>query len=244
MEWRDEGVLLTVRRHGEDAAILDVMTRDHGRHAGIVRGGASRRMAPLLQPGAQLSLEWRARLDAHLGAYRVELARSRAAGLMASGDALAALAAIAALLCAYLAEREPHPALYAATTGLLDRICSDADWPAGYVGWEVMLLAEIGYPLDLSVCAATGATEDLVWVSPRTGRAISAAAGAPYAPKLLALPAFFTGGAADAAGLAEGLALTGHFLRRWVAPAFGASAPPAARDRLVERLLRRRDRSD
>ncbi|MFV0474292.1 MAG: DNA repair protein RecO, partial [Pikeienuella sp.] len=239
MDWRDEGVLLTARRHGEDAAIIEALTRDHGRHAGVVRGGASRRLAPVLQPGAQLSLEWRARLEAHLGAFRVEPLRSRAAALMAEGDALAAMGSVAALLTAYLPEREPHPALYAATVALLDRLGAAPDWPEAYVAWELMLLAELGYPLDLSACAATGTTADLVWVSPRSGRAVSAAAGAAYADRLLPLPGFLRGGGADAEGLTAGLRLTGHFLRAWIAPAFGAEAPPAARARLVERLSRR-----
>lgn len=190
MDWRDEGVLLTARRHGEDAAIIEVLTAAHGRHAGVVRGGSSRRMAPALQPGTQLSVEWRARLESHLGAYRVEPARSRAAALMTEGDALAAMGSVAALLCAYLPERDPHPALYAATVGLLDRLGVSADWPEAYIGWEVMLLAELGFPLDLSACAATGATDGLKWVSPRTGKAVSAAAGAPYADSYCLFPVF------------------------------------------------------
>lgn len=238
MEWRDEGILLTLRRHGEDAAIIDVLTRDHGRHAGIVRGGTSRRMAPVLQPGAQLSLEWRARLETHLGAYRVEPICSRAAALMSSGDALAAMGAVSAMLIACLPEREPHADLYAATAGLLDRIGHDEDWPAAYIGWEVMLLAEIGFPLDLSSCAVTGTSENLKWVSPRTGRAVCAEAGEAWAAKLLPLPRFFAGGKPDAEGLEEGLKLTGYFLHNWAAPAFGATEPPAARTRLVERLVK------
>lgn len=238
MEWRDEGVLLTTRRHGEDAAIIDVFTKSNGRCAGVARGGASRRMAPVLQPGAQLAVEWRARLETHLGAYRVEPVRSRAAALMASGEALAAMSSIAALLTAYLAEREPHEALYEATISLLDRLGQAQDWPAAYVAWEVMLLSEIGFPLDLSTCAATGASEELIWVSPRTGRAVSAAAGAPYADRLLPLPAFFAGGAPDAEGIAQGLRLTGHFLTQWAAPAFGRHGATNARTRFAERLTR------
>lgn len=201
-------------------------------------------MAPILQPGAQLSVEWRARLETHLGAYRVEPVRSRAAALMASGDALSAMGSIAALLTAFLAEREPHEALYEATISLLDRLGGAADWPAAYIAWEVMLLAEIGFPLDLSSCAATGATEDLTWVSPRTGRAVSAAAGAPYADRLLPLPRFFAGGTPDAEGVAGGLRLTGHFLTHWAAPAFGGPAPLRARARLVDRLTRPGDIAD
>lgn len=238
MDWRDEGVLLTMRRHGESAAIIDVFTAAHGRHAGVVRGGASRRMAPLLQPGAQLTVEWRARLEEHIGSFRVEPVRSRAADLMADGDALAAMGSVAALLTAFLAEREPHADLYAATVSLLDGLGRDAGWPAAYVGWELALLLEIGFPLDLSACAATGATEDLAWVSPRTGRAVSRAAGAPYADRMLPLPKFLLGGPVEAAGVAAGLRLTGHFLKSWAAPAVGAHAPPAARERLEARLAR------
>lgn len=239
MDWRDEGVLLTARPHGESAAIIDVFTAGHGRHAGVVRGGGSRKMAPHLQPGAQISVEWRARLEEHIGAYRVEPIRSRAADLMADGDALAAMGAVAGLLTAYLAEREPHGGLYAATVSLLDALGRDPGWAAGYVGWELALLADLGFPLDLSRCAASGVVEDLIWVSPKTGRAVSRAAGAPYADRLLPLPGFLRGGAETSKEVAEGLALTGHFLTAWVAPAFGGHAPPEARARLEARLRRR-----
>ncbi|MEM7545628.1 MAG: DNA repair protein RecO [Pseudomonadota bacterium] len=238
MDWRDEGILLTVRRHGESAAIIDVFTAEHGRHAGVVRGGASRRMAPLLQPGAQIAVEWRARLQEHLGAYRVEPVRSRAATLMADGDCLAAVGSVAALLTAYLGEREPHPDFYAATVTLMDLIGTDADWLSAYVGWELMLLSELGFPLSLSSCASTGTTDDLVWVSPRTGHAVSAAAGTPYADRLLPLPPFLTGGTIDRQGLVDGLALTSHFLTKWAGPAFGSTDMPNARARFADRLSR------
>ena len=238
MEWRDEGVLLTVRRHGESAAIIDVFTAEHGRHSGVVRGGASRKMAPSLQPGAQLSLEWRARLEDHLGAFRVEPVRSRAAALMSDGDALAAMGSISALLTAYLGDREPHRDFYAATVSLLDSIGVDPDWREAYVGWELILLAELGFPLDLSRCAATGSTEDLAWVSPRSGRAVSAAAGAPYADRLLPLPAFL-GGAGPDASVRGGVELLGYFLKSWVAPSFGADEPPEARKRFADRMASR-----
>lgn len=238
MDWRDEGVLLTMRRHGESAAIIEVFTRSHGRHAGVVPGGASRRMAPLLQPGAQVSVEWRARLEAHIGTYRVEPIRSRAADIMADGDALAAMGAVSSLLTAWLAERDPHPDLYAATVSLLDSLGREDGWRAAYVGWELALLSELGFPLDLSRCAATGAETGLAWVSPRTGRAVSRAAGQPYADRLLPLPAFLGG---EGGGVVEGLRLTGHFLTAWLAPAFGGHAAPEARERFVNRITRRGD---
>ena len=235
MDWRDEGILLTVRRHGESAAIIDVFTAKHGRHAGVVRGGASRKVAPLLQPGSQLSLDWRARLEEHLGSYQFDVKQSRAATLMADGDALAAMGSVAALLTAYLGEREPHPGLFAATASLLDAMGAKPDWREAYVGWELMLMSELGFPLDLSRCAATGAEDDLIWVSPKSGKSVSSAAGAPYADKLLPLPPFLKG--EDGGTAAEGLRLTGHFLKAWVAPAFGAFEPPEARSRLLSRAL-------
>lgn len=237
MDWRDEGVLLSARRHGEDAVIIEALTAEHGLHSGIIRGGASRRAAPGLQPGAQLSLEWRARLDAHLGVFRAEVIRSRTGALMASGDALAAMGAVAALLSAFLPEREPHPALFSATVSLLDSLGAAADWPEAYVAWELMLLAEIGFPLDLATCAVTGAREGLTHVSPKTGRAVSAAAAEPWRARLLPLPGFL--GGSPESGVADGLALSGAFLAAWAAPAVGAAAPPAARARLIERLARR-----
>ena len=241
IEWRDEGVLLTVRRHGESAAIIDAFTPNHGRHAGLVRGGTSRKMAPILQPGAHLSLEWRARLDEHLGAYKVDPIRSRAGVLLGDGDALAAMSAVAALLTAYLAEREVRSNLYAATVALLDILGVDDEWPKAYVAWEMALLSDLGYPLDLSACAATGASDDLIWVSPRTGRAVSRSAGAPYADRLLPLPAFLTGAPSNSDGVADGLRMTGHFLKNWVAPAFGGHSPPQARERLEARIRKRND---
>lgn len=240
MDWRDEGVLLTIRRHGESAAIINALTREHGRHAGVLKGGSSQKLAPLYQPGAQMALEWSARLEAHIGTWRAEVTRSRAGPLMASGDALAAMGSISALLIACIPERAPCPALYDATVRLLELICEGDDWPPAYVGWEAMLLSEAGFPLDLSSCALTGTDEDLIWVSPRSGRAVNREAGAPWAAKLLTLPGFFRGEPADAGSVAEGLKLTGWFLTRWVAPAMMGGRPlPAARERLVRRLTAR-----
>jgi DNA repair protein RecO (recombination protein O) len=231
MEWRDEGVVLTVRRHGESAAILEVFTARHGRHAGVVRGGGGRRMAPVLQPGAQLDLVWRARLDAQIGTFTVEPLRARA-GLMARRGGLAALNAVCALLSRALPDRQPHPGLYDATIALLDGL-EAADRPADYLRWELRLLEDLGFGLDLSACAVTGATADLRYVSPRTGRAVSAAGAGRWVDQLLPLPLCLRGGPADPAGIAEGLRLTGHFLAREI----GQSRPlPEARARLVALL--------
>lgn len=237
MSWRDEGLLLGLRRHGEGAAILEVFTAGHGRHLGVAPGGGSRRMAPLLQPGAQLSVEWRARLEGHMGQWRVEPARSRAAAIMAERRALAAMGAISALLSTFLAEREPHPSLYASTLRLADALGRDPDWPALYALWELELLGELGFGLDLSRCAVTGGLQELVWISPRTGRAVSRQAGEPWADRLLPLPGLFLGTPrGDAAELAAALRATGHFLDAWAAPAFGRERAPEARARLAALL--------
>ncbi len=234
--WRDEGVLLSARRHGENDAIVEALTAEHGRHAGVVKGGGGRRRAQL-QPGAQVALAWRARLEAHLGAFTIEPLRDRAGAIMAQADALAALSSVSALLSAFLPEREPCADLYARTVGLLDALAAGPGWGARYALWELDLLAALGFGLDLSACAATGAVEDLVWVSPRSGRAVSAAAGAPYAARLLALPPFLrTGGAATPDDIAAALRLTGWFLEHRAAPAFGLAASPPARARLAARL--------
>ncbi len=233
MEWRDEGALLSVRRHGESAAIIEVFTARHGRHAGVVRGGAGRRMTPVLQPGAQLDVTWRARLEGHLGHYTVEPMRQRAAALMQERAALLALSSVCGLLAFTLPEREPQPALYAASTALLDELGAPG-WPLAYLRWEILLLEQSGFGLDLGRCAVTGAREDLAYVSPRTGRAVSRAGAGDWAGRLLPLPACLLGqGPADRVELRDGLAVTGHFLTHRLAPALGDRPLPAARARLV-----------
>jgi len=244
MQWRDEGILLSVRRHGESAAIISLLTRDHGRHAGLVRGGAGKRLRGALQPGNQLTATWRARLSEHLGSFTVELARARTAGLLDWPDRLAALMAAAAVIDAALPERESHVGIYDGMLALLDALqdhdVPDEVWAAVYVRLELGLLAELGFGLDLSQCAVTGDHNDLRFVSPRSGRAVSAAAAAPYADRLLPLPSFLIGGAARAVGpgdLRDGLRLTGFFLERQVFRPHG-SREPQARIRLVERISR------
>lgn len=228
MEWRDEGVVLTVRRHGESAALIEVFTARHGRHAGVVPGGGGRRLTPVLQPGAQVDVVWRARLDAHVGTITVEPVRSRAM-LMADRLALAALGSVCALLSRALPERQPHSALYPVTVDLLDGL-DGAGWPLDYLRWELRLLDELGFGLDLSSCAVTGATTDLCFVSPRSGRAVSRAGAGRWADRLLPLAPCLRGGAVDADGIAEGLRLTGYFLNREL----GGTRPlPEARARLA-----------
>lgn len=240
MDWRDEGILLAVRPHGESSAIIEVLTREHGRHAGLVQGGAGSKLAPVLQPGAQLSLEWRARLAEHLGHYRVELVRSRAGAIMQDRTALCGLNAIGAMMVAFLPEREPNPAIYEATLHLVDALASGGpDWPADYARWEVVLLMALGFGLDFSSCAATGVAEDLAYVSPRSGRAVSRAAGGAWADRMLPLPGFLTGTAPPTPGaVREALRTTGYFLEHWACPAFERQSLPEARARLIDRLAR------
>jgi len=237
MDWRDDGILLSMRPHGETSAIIEVMTAAHGRHAGVVRGGASRKMAATLQPGTGLTLEWRARLDDHIGSFTVEPVKSRA-HLLSDRLALAGLMSACALLRAALPEREPHPALWSRTLGLMDALGQEG-WPATYLRWELCLLEEIGFGLDLSVCAVTGATEGLAYVSPKTGRAVTAKGAGDWADRLLPLPPGLEGDAALSPGdVLMGLKLTGFFLDRELRPVLHERPLPEARSRLVDLMAR------
>jgi DNA repair protein RecO (recombination protein O) len=242
MDWRDHGILLNVRRHGETSAIVEVFTEDHGRHSGVVRGGASRRIAPILQPGAQLDVAWRARLEDHIGAFTVEPLRSRAATAMSGRLTLAGLNAVTALLSFALPEREPHPGLYRHSERILDLLGQDEIWPLAYLHWELALLEDLGFGLDLTSCAVTGRIDGLVLVSPRTGRAVTAEGAGDWADRMLALPPCLRGiGPAPDADIALGLTTTGHFLETRLAPALGHRPLPAARARFVETFRRRSD---
>ncbi|RBI68345.1 DNA repair protein RecO [Roseovarius sp. TE539] len=238
MEWRDNGILLSVRRHGEAAAIIEVLTAHHGRHAGVVRGGASRRMAPILQPGAQLDLTWRARLESHIGSLTVEPVRSRAAASMSDRLLLAGLNAVVGLLLFTLPEREAQPTLYRRTEMLLDLLEEREVWPLAYLKWELALLDEMGFGLDLSACAVLGpGANDLSYVSPRTGRAVSSAGAGEWAERLLPLPPCLLGeGPAPDTEIAEGLRTTGYFLRHHLAPQLANKPLPEARDRFAARF--------
>ena len=244
MEWRAEGIVLGVRRHGEHAAIVDLLTADHGRHLGVVRGGASRKMAPLLQPGAQIDATWRARLDGHMGSYTVDLIRGRAATAMEDRLTLAGLSAVCALLSFALPERHAYPALYARSLALLDGLGADR-WPEAYLGWEQALLEETGFGLDLSACAVTGATQGLAYVSPRSGRAVSAAGAGSWADRLLILPGVMLGVPGnDPREVVQGLAVTGHFLSTHLAGSLGNKPLPPARQRLVDLIAARAAQPD
>ncbi len=229
MQWTDEAIVLGARRHGESALILEVMTPAHGRHLGLAHGGRSRAMQPVLQPGNTVQATWRARLDEHLGTFTLEAGTLRAARFLAAPLALYGLAALAALL-RVLPERDPHPRLYESLTVLVDHLDDRDIAPALFVRFELALLAELGFGLDLTRCAATGSREDLVYVSPRSGGAVSAAAGAAYRDRLLALPGFLTGESDPApADVAAGFALTEFFLRRHVFEPRGEDLPEERR---------------
>ena len=240
MEWQDTGTVLRSRRHGETSAIAEVFTLAHGRHAGLVRGGFRRNMGSGLQPGAQVEVIWRARLDAHLGTFTVEPVRSRYSAVVGGRLELAALNAVTALLLFALPEREPHPRLYERTIALLDMVGESEAWPLAYLHWELALLEELGFGLDLSACAVTGTRETLDYVSPRSGRAVSAEGAGDWKDRLLPLPAcLLAPGSETPAEIVLGLGTTGHFLTHWLAPALGDRPLPAARQRFAD-LYRRR----
>ncbi len=224
MHWTDEGIVIGVKRHGEASAILELMTWEHGRHLGLVRGGFGSRMKPILQPGNGVSATWRARLDEHLGNYTVEPLRLRAADFFGSPHAIYGVSHLAALM-RLLPERDPHAGLYAVFETLLDRLADAAVAAPLLVRFELQLLSELGFGLDLEQCAATGTRDELIYVSPKSGRAVSRAAGEPWAEKMLRLPDFLRQDKAEPAGrdVADGFALTGFFLERHVLEPRGLS---------------------
>ena len=241
MDWSDRGIVIGLRKHGETSVILEAMTENHGRHLGVVRSGRSRTMQPTLQPGNSVNLVWRARLEEHMGAFNVEADRLRAGRLMASPMALQGLHWLGALL-RLLPERDPHAGLFAMAEAIADNFDEAALAPELVVRFELALLAELGFGLDLATCAATGAHEELVFVSPKSGRAVSRSAGAPWADRLLVLPDFVAREAGVAGAPAEeleaGLRLTAHFLRRDLFEPRGLTEAMASRESFVREALR------
>jgi DNA repair protein RecO (recombination protein O) len=270
MDWQDEAIVLAARHYGEHDALLTLLTREHGRHLGLLRGGFSRRQRPVIELDNRLQASWRARLAEQLGNYQVESLQSVAALLLDQPLRLAALASACGVVDTALPEREPHPEVYADLDILIARLTEDtavalepgasADyWLVDYVGWELTLLADLGFGLDLTHCAVTGETEDLAYVSPKTGRAVTRTAGRGYHDRLLPLPGFLahTDGTQghtrgpERSDILDGLRLTGHFLERHVfaqngflarssSPAALAKAArgesPPARQRFLQRL--------
>jgi DNA repair protein RecO (recombination protein O) len=249
MDWQDDAIVLTAKRHGETSAIVTLLTRERGAHAGLIKGGFAKRKRATLEPGNRVHATWRARLTEHLGHFQLETVHAHAAELMNSPDRLAGLSAALSMCAAALPEREPHPALFEVLGAFLDAL-EHADigpdvksWGSLYVKWELGLLQELGFRLDLKHCAATGVSDDLVWVSPKSARAVSREAGRPYEAQLLALPTFVQGDGGVAESVEEvlkGLKLSGYFLDRHVfAP--HQRQMPQARARLIERLLNHKE---
>ncbi len=242
MDWTGEGYVLSVKKHGETSAIIEVFTRDHGRHLGLVRGGVSRKLRPVLQPGNKIKLEWRARLSEHLGYFTVEGLNGRAAELMNDRLSLAGLNSICAVSRETLPEREAHSGVYDAFEILIDNLHDKDIWPALYIQWEAGLLAAMGYGLDLSRCAATGATENLTHVSPRSGRAVCQEAAEPYLDKLYPLPGFMqpfsrrNDKRVTPEDVEAGLRLTGYFLETRVQWGVNRTLPEA-RARMIGMLV-------
>ncbi len=249
MEWSDDGIVLGVRRHGESSAIAELLTRAHGRHLGLVRGGAGSRMRPLLQPGNSVRATWRARLDEHLGTFAIEGTRLRAATLLAVSHAAYGVTHLAAL-ARLLPERDPHEDIYDMLDRTLDDFDDAGDAAVHVVRFELAMLAELGFGLDLDNCAATGGTTDLIYVSPKSGGAVSRTAGEPWRDKLLRLPPFLRQGEDRSEGqtngwseqdLQDGFQLTGRFLLRHVLEPRGQGHSDA-RDGFINAVMRQRAR--
>ena len=237
MDWSEEGVVLGVRRQGENNVVLELLTRDHGRHLGLVRGGRGRRLRPVLQTGNIVDAAWRGRLAEHLGTFTVEALEMNAARIMDDPARLSGLMTMATH-ARLLPEREPHHRLYDAFRIVLNQMNTEEIWPTLLVRWELGLLEELGFGLDLGKCAATGSTVDLIYVSPKSGKAVSADAGAPYKSKLFALPAFVTGRSADeptGQDIFDGFRLTGFFLEKHLYGPRGIDLPDS-RAALLTRL--------
>ena len=237
MEFEDDAFVLSARPHGETGAIVDILTATRGRWSAHVAGGASRKMKPVLQAGGRALVRYRARTSEQLGSATLEATDSGPSALFDDPTALAGLSAAAAITAAVLPEREPHPGAFLAFEALISALAIADIWPAVYVRFEAGLLEELGFGLDLSRCASTGVTDDLIYVSPRTGRAVSRAAGEPYKDRLLALPPFLLGAQAglDTGDVGHGLELTGHFLEQFVFAPLNRPPPPA-RLWLIDRL--------
>lgn len=237
MNFTDRGIVLDARAHGETAAVVNIFTEEHGRWAGLVYGGQGKRMRPLLQAGNEVAVDWKGRGEDSLGHFTLEMARARAGEAMQERLSLAGLAAACALALATLPEREAHGRAYHAMAVFLDQLGDIDMWPALMARWELGLLAELGFGLTLDRCAATGAHDNLIYVSPRSACAVSAEAGAPYQDKLLPLPAFLRGPGAQTslADALEGLHLTGYFIETRILHVSNKTLPEA-RQRLIDLL--------
>ena len=237
-QWRDQGIVLSARGHGEAGAVVSLLTESHGRHAGYVQGGQSKRLRGVLEPGSMVSASWSSRVSDGLGAYALEQERHMAALLMHDPLKLAALQSACALCEAALPERQSHPGLFYGLKALIETMNEDI-WAAAYVMWELALLREMGYGIELTKCAGGGDPESLEWVSPKSGHAVSRAAGAPYKEKLLPLPSFLKPQKGDVSDeeILKGLRLTGYFLEHR-AFAHHSRGVPEERLRFEERFAK------
>lgn len=237
IQWQDVGTVLLARPHGESSVILEVFTQDHGRAAGLIKGARGKKHRADLQAGTMVTVEWSARLDAHLGRFQIEPIRSRAPAIMSSKLALDGASTISGLLSRCLPEREAHTQLYSRTETLFDLLGQDAVFPLAYLQWELRLLNELGFSLDLDRCAVTGTTQDLCYVSPRTGRAVNRVAAGEWADRLLPLPPILKGdGDGSNDEIAIALQTTGYFLETFVLPHQVKKTLPQARERMVSNL--------
>ncbi len=248
MEWTESGIIIGTRRHGETSVIVELFTPGHGRHLGLVRGGRGKRWRAVLQPGNRVNATWRARLEEHLGQFSMEPERLDAASFMADPLSLAALNTLDELIH-LLPERDSHEMLFSGYAHILDSILSQRFWAGDFIRWELLLLQDLGFGLDLTSCAATGQSENLIYVSPKSGRAVSAGAGEPYKAKLLPLPQFLMMDPEREPGwsdLEAGYRLTSYFLTRHVFEARGIAAPDSRERmmRLMAKIFKEEARDD
>jgi len=234
MDWREEGILIGTRRYGENSVIVELFFKKKGRHLGVVRGGSSKKLNPILQLGNQLDAHWRARLEDHLGSFSIDLVKSRASLIMMDRSALAGLSSVCGLLNFCLPEREGNERLYDKTFNLLEAIASNKQWFLDYLSWELTLLEELGFGLDLSSCAVTGSLKNLKYISPKSARAVSFKGAGEWSNRLLPLPKCFLGLDYGKEDLMQGFFVTGYFLENKVASSIGQKLIPSSRNRLIE----------
>ena len=240
MNWTDEGILLSVNPHGEKSAIIQVLTRTKGLHAGIIQNAFSRKMSSTLQPSSQLHLNWSSRLEEHLGSYKVDLLKTRADIFLGNKLALDVFNSLSSLCISILAERDPMPEFYKITVKFLDQIVNQKKWEFLYLDWELQLLTSIGYGLDLKKCVATGTTDNLFYISPKSGKAVCKEKGLKYDKKLLRFPDILRDKEKDnefsRLELVAGLSVTGFFLKKWITYSLQNKQTMKIRQRLIDTL--------
>ena len=239
MEWRDKGILLATRPFGETSLIIDVFTPDHGKSSGVVRGGQSKKLKPILQIGAQIDLTWKARLEQHLGSFQVELIRSRTANVMDDRLLLAGMLSSATLINRFFPAGQVYKEFYKSSENLFDLLQFPDIWTLGYFKWELEFLETLGFGLDLEKCAVTGSTEDLKFISPKSGRAVSKAAAGDWSSQLLSFPVAARGQVNSLEDILDGLKVSQFFLEKKVLVAFGMERLPSARSRFISSLERK-----